>query len=118
MVRASNAGEMANEFYIVLSGEIGIYLLRLDEVIAKEVEVLNSIRSMIKKSKLGNDLLAEQLDKVVDMRAIPQDHVEFVQGISRITETRVFFNTNFLKERLGDLPDETLLYEGFYNAVT
>lgn len=116
MVLSVNLGEIANEFYILLDGEVGIFPLRLDDVMLKELNMLNNIREFIKQAGLQGEVTMAQIAKL-QLGTLPPEDQKFAHNIKQITESSVVFTSGYLQEKLGDLPYEMLYSDIFYNSV-
>lgn len=110
---------MSDEFYIVLKGEVGIFPLRLDEVIAKELAIVRTLRSLIKRTEL-NDLpvvKSEQIYLIPQIRQLSPEEQLFISFISKITSEKVTFKVSYLEGKLGVLPPAALEDPNFFTSV-
>jgi hypothetical protein len=107
---------MANEFYILLDGEIGIFTLRLDESMTRELAVVNQIRNAVKQGNLQAENISVQLAKV-KLGTLTAEEQKFVNNIRQLDDTKVLYTATYLQEKLGDLSYDMLYNELFYNSV-
>jgi len=107
---------MANEFYILLDGEIGIFTLRLDESMTRELAILNQIRNAVKQGNLQAENISVQLAKE-KLGTLTAEEQKFVNNIRQLDDTKVQYTATYLQEKLGDLSYDMLYNELFYNSV-
>lgn len=114
---------MPNEFYIILSGEVGIFVPRRDEVIQKESGLLEMLKSCLnppeEKPWFAETEIIEEAVKSMSFEA-PEDR-EFMQGIRKIANGKIIFKVPYLETKLGVLPsihyegDDYFHFVGFYH---
>lgn len=113
-----DSGEVANEFYIVLSGDVGIFIPRTLEDINKEYKALTALRAMVKQAQLGPEITSEILSANIDLSAFPAEEKKFISKLAKFTETEVYYKYSYLEQKLGNLPSKMLENELFFNNVT
>lgn len=113
-----DSGEVANEFYIVLSGDVGIFIPRTLEDINKEYKALTALRAMVKQAQLGPEITSEILSANIDLSAFPAEEKKFISKLAKFTETEVYYKYSYLEQKLGNLPSKMLENELFFNSVT
>lgn len=115
--RIFTEGDIPDEFYIVLNGDVGIFIPRTDEEISRETKVLNALRLMAREAELGNDVEFEMFSTMRDLRRMPADDQNYIHQISKFTENTVTFKVLYLEEKLGCLPSKMLENPVFFNSV-
>lgn len=115
--RLSHPGDMANEFYIVLSGDVGIYIMRPEQTMDSEYLLLSNIRQIVKHAGYDHEVDCEVFGGIPDLYRLDQDGLNFLSKISKLTPTRVVFKVFYLEEKLGCLPPKVLDNELFFNSV-
>ena len=108
---------MADEFYILLDGEVGIFPLRLDDVMLKELKVIEQVREVAKQAQFEGEITSIQILKIPIPSLSPEES-KLVSSIRTLTSDSVVFSYPYLQEKLGELPEEMLYNEIFYNSVS
>lgn len=108
---------MPNEFYIILSGEVGIYPPRLDELITKEGKIIEKLKFSM--GKTGENLTMEFADisLYADWNKMDPEEKEFCHNIRKFEDGKVSFKSTYLEKKLGALPEEILRAPEFYHHV-
>lgn len=111
--------DLPNEFWIVLSGEVGIFPPRLDEIVHRETKIFEKI-----KHALGyplnvpiENIDAETLYVAADFSKLDAEDREFLSNIRRIENDYIKFKHNYLLKKLGDLPDKVTEGHEMFNHV-
>jgi hypothetical protein len=110
---------MPDEFYVVLKGEVGIFPLRLDEVIARELAVVRILRGVIKRTELADLLVvrSEHISLLPQLKQLSPEDQQFISSFSQVTADKVIFKVGYLEEKLGNLPPSVLEDPAFFTAV-
>ena len=109
--------DFPDEFYIVLSGEVGIFPPRLDELMLKESNVLETVKTVMKNGDEPLNAEIESILNVVDMNRFNPEEKEFLHHIKRIKDNKIVFKNSYLTKKLGNLPDSALELPEFYHHV-
>jgi CRP-like cAMP-binding protein len=117
-VGSPHPDDFPSEFYIVLSGEVGIFPPRLDELINKESKVLETIKKVLSPDGSPLNVHIEQVLSLVDINRFSLEEREFLVNILRFDQSKVVFKVGYLRRKLGDLPDSALMAADFYHHVT
>lgn len=110
-------GDIPDEFYIVLNGDVGIFIPRTDDEISRETKALNTLRSMAKDAELGTEVEFEMFSTMLGMRSMPADDLNYIHQISKFTANTVTFKVLYLEEKLGCLPTKMPENPVFFNSV-
>lgn len=113
-----SADDFPSEFYIVLSGEVGIFPPRLDELITKESRVLETIKKVLSPDGSPLNLHIEQVLNLVDINRFMLEEREFLVNILKFDNNKVVFKPAYLRKKLGELPEWALSAADFYHHVT
>jgi hypothetical protein len=110
-------GDNPDEFYIVLNGDVGIFIPRTDDEISRETIALNTLRSMARDAELGSEVEFEAFSTRLNLVKLSIEDQKFISHISKFTENTVTFKVYYLEEKLGRLPLKMLENEAFFNTV-
>jgi hypothetical protein len=111
--------DLPNEFWIVLSGEVGIFPPRLDDIIHRETKIFEKIKHALgfTTSFVIENIDAESLYVSVDFSKLDVEDREFLSHIRRIENDVIKFKHSYLVKKLGDLPDKVAEAKELFNHV-
>ena len=100
----------------MLEGEVGIFPLRLDDVMIKELNMLNQLRALVRQAGLVGEVTSIHIGKL-SLLSLSTEEQKYAANIRQLTDDSVVFTASYLQEKLGDLPYELLYDPIFYNSV-
>lgn len=111
--------DLPNEFWIVLSGEVGIFTPRLEDEVAQETKIFEKIRhalgypSGVPIENIDSDMIY----MAADFSKLDSQDRDFLSHIRKIENNVIKFKHAYLGTRLGDLPDSVLDAQEMFNHV-
>lgn len=96
--------DQASEFFIVLKGQVGIYLPRNPDILKQELEILPKLKKALNKPENGpvtvDDSLLSGLARLASFTPAEQD---FLANVSAIRSDKLYFKSSFLRAKFGAL---------------
>lgn len=106
--------ESANDFYIILKGEIGVFVPRPTPHVVGEMNAVERMCRRLDKYELEKEDIEEYI------RVMPEDKEkkQFLSKIERVSKgNKIELEYNYVAEKLGGIPFEKMASENFFNNV-
>ena len=103
----------------MLSGEVGIFPPRLDEIVHRESKMFEKIKNALgyPPSQPIEHMDAETLYVAADFSKLDTEDREFLSFIRKIENDYIRFKHSYLLKKLGNLPDRVLEAKELFNHV-
>lgn len=118
-VGQTHPDDLPNEFWIVLSGEVGIFTPRLEDEVVVETKTFEKIRQAL-GYPAGVPIEGMDSDTIymaADFSKLDSQDRDLLSHIRRIENNVMKFKHSYLNARLGDLPDSVLDSQEMFNHV-
>jgi len=115
----SHLDDLPNEFWIVLSGEVGIFTPRLEDEVGLETKIFEKIRHALgyPSGVPIENIDSEMIYMAADFSKLDSQDRDFLSHIRKIEDNVIKFKHAYLVARLGDLPDSVLDAQEMINHV-
>lgn len=110
-------GDVPNEFYIVLSGAVGIFSQRDAAIIEKEGKIVEKIKNVLKKYSGKTSSEYNDYGRDFDFDKLEQEEREYLNCLRKVGEDGIIFNSKYLEDKLGNLPSTLYESSDFFHYV-
>lgn len=105
---------MAKDFYIILNGEVGVFVPRTTHQVIAEMNTVERMMRMLDKTEAN----AEIINSYINSYKEDKDKKEFLSKILHVYDgNKIVLSEAYLNERLGGLPYQKMQNEIFFNPV-
>lgn len=109
-----SADDMPREFYVILAGEVGVFVPRPQSHIVAEMSAVERMCRRLDQTELD----ADDIQKYLKTFKEEKDRKEFLTKVVRVWEGKsVQLNKEHIQEKLGNLPNSRQGIYNFYNEV-
>ncbi len=105
---------MAKDFYIILNGEVGVFVPRIPHQVIAEMNTVERMMRMLDKTEANS----EQIKRYVEAYREDKDKKDFLSKVLHVYDgNKIIMTDAYLTEKLGGLPYQTMQSEIFFNPV-